>query len=441
MGLRNRSILWFLVYGFLVVFPLLVGLLNPPAAVRPAIVEVSVAAGFIGLAMLALEFALISHLRPVSMPFGMDALIQFHRELGTLALVFVLLHPLLLIVNGLPISMLNPFGGTPATQTGVIAILGMFLIIGLSFGRKRLRIKYEYWQITHGLISAAVFIIAIAHMGQVNRYFAAPEMRGLWFLYAILLIGLLVWYRLILPIRLMRKPWVVVDNKAEAGRSHTLTLKPQGHEGMTFSGGQFSWLGTRSTPFSIFHNPISMSSSGELQQDGTIQFTIRDLGDWSGKRVPALKPGDKVWVDGPYGVFSIDMDQAQGFVMLGGGVGVTPMRSMILTMIQREDFRPVYLFFAVNTEDDLTFREELEALPARYPNIHVVFVVAKPGSGWTGEKGYVTQEVLMRHLPTQWKRFMYFICGPGPMMDAMEKLLPSMGVPPAQVQTERFDMV
>jgi predicted ferric reductase len=266
-------------------------------------------------------------------------------------------------------------------------------------------------------------------------------MRGLWLVYAILLIGLLVWYRLILPIRLLRTPWVVVDNQAEAGRAHTITLKPEGHEGWKFSGGQFSWLGTRSLPFSIFHNPISMSSGGEIEPGCTIQFTIRDLGDWSGKVVPNLKPGDKVWVDGPYGVFTMDNDQAQGFVLLGGGVGITPMRSMIQTMIQREDFRPVYVFFAVNTEDDLTFREELEALPAKYPNIHVVFVVAKPGPGWNGESGYITQEVLERHLPRQWKRFMYFICGPGPMMDAMERLLPGMGVPPDQVQTERFDMV
>jgi predicted ferric reductase len=441
MGLRNRAIFWFFIYGFLVFFPLFVAATNPPPGVRSEIVEISVACGFIGLAMLALEFALISHLRPVALPFGMDALIQFHRELGTMALVFVLAHPLLLFINGLPLSTLNPLGGTPVTQLGVFALLAMFLIVGLSFGRKRLKFKYEYWQLTHGLLSVTAFVLALWHMQQVNRYFSVPVMSSLWLLYAFLLIGLLIWYRVALPIQQLRKPWVVVENKGEAGRAQTLTLKPQGHNGFRFSGGQFSWLTTRRSPFSIYHHPISMSSGGEVEPGGAIQFTIRDLGDWSGQKVPNLKAGDRVWVDGPYGVFTIDHEQAQGFVLLGGGVGITPMRSIIHTMLQREDYRPVTLFFAANLEEDLTYRKELEQLAQKYSHIQVVFVLSKPGSGWTGETGRVNREILERYLPRQWQRFMYFICGPEPMMDALEKLLVEMGVPSDQVQTERFNMV
>jgi predicted ferric reductase len=184
-----------------------------------------------------------------------------------------------------------------------------------------------------------------------------------------------------------------------------------------------------------------MSSGGEVEPGGAIQFTIRDLGDWSGQKVPNLKAGDRVWVDGPYGVFTIDHEQAQGFVLLGGGVGITPMRSIIHTMLQREDYRPVTLFFAANLEEDLTYRKELEQLAQKYSHIQVVFVLSKPGSGWTGETGRVNREILERYLPRQWQRFMYFICGPEPMMDALEKLLVEMGVPSDQVQTERFNMV
>jgi predicted ferric reductase len=441
MGLRNRAIFWFFVYGFLVFFPLFVAATNRPPGERSIIVEISVACGFIGLAMLGLEFALISHLRPVAMPFGMDALIQFHRELGTMALIFVLVHPILLFINGLPLSTLNPFSGTAATRVGVIALICMLLIVGLSFGRKRLKFKYEYWQLTHGLLSIAAFGFAIWHMANVNRYFSIPVMRLIWFQYAILLIGLLVWYRLIIPIQMLGKPWVIKENKAEAGNSHTISLEPLGHNGWSFSGGQFAWLTTRKSPFSIYHHPISMSSGGEMDQTGNIQFTIRNLGDWSGETVPNLEVGNKVWVDGPYGVFSVDHEQAQGFVLLGGGVGITPMRSILLTMIQRQDFRPVYLFFAANHEDELTFREEFETLSNDYPNIKVVFVLSKPPEGWEGESGYITQPILDRHLPEQRNRFMYFICGPEPMMDAMEKVLLEMGVPGDQIQTERFNMV
>jgi predicted ferric reductase len=178
-----------------------------------------------------------------------------------------------------------------------------------------------------------------------------------------------------------------------------------------------------------------------MDQTGNIQFTIRNLGDWSGETVPNLEVGNKVWVDGPYGVFSVDHEQAQGFVLLGGGVGITPMRSILLTMIQRQDFRPVVLFFATNTENDITFREELIELSNNYPNIKVVIVLSEPPEGWEGESGRISQEILERHLPAQAKRYMYFICGPEPMMDAMEKVLLGMNVPGDHIQTERFNMV
>jgi ferredoxin-NADP reductase len=83
----------------------------------------------------------------------------------------------------------------------------------------------------------------------------------------------------------------------------------------------------------------------------------------------------------------------------------------------------------------------LETLANGYPNIKVVYVLSKPPERWAGESGYIAQHILEKHLPEQSKRFMYFICGPEPMMDAMEKVLLGMGVPGDQIQTERFNMV
>jgi ferredoxin-NADP reductase len=74
-------------------------------------------------------------------------------------------------------------------------------------------------------------------------------------------------------------------------------------------------------------------------------------------------------------------------------------------------------------------------------NLQVVIVLSKPPEGWTGETGYITGDVLQRHLPQQYKRFQYFICGPTPLMDGMEKALPELGVPADKIHTERFDMV
>ena len=74
-------------------------------------------------------------------------------------------------------------------------------------------------------------------------------------------------------------------------------------------------------------------------------------------------------------------------------------------------------------------------------DLDVVHVLARPPADWTGETGYVTPEVLARHLPPGHRRFQFFICGPEPMMDAAESALVELGVPAERVHTERFDMV
>jgi predicted ferric reductase len=136
----------------------------------------------------------------------------------------------------------------------------------------------------------------------------------------------------------------------------------------------------------------------------------------------------------------MDREQGMGYVFVGGGVGITPLYSMLQTMVEREDVRPVLLFYGGGDWDDLTFREELDELSGQM-NLQVIHVLTDPPDGWQGETGYLTADILSKYLPTQYRRFVYFVCGPGPMMDAMEEALPKLGVPPQNVQTERFEMV
>jgi predicted ferric reductase len=156
--------------------------------------------------------------------------------------------------------------------------------------------------------------------------------------------------------------------------------------------------------------------------------------------VHALEPGTTVYVDGPHGVFSMDQDEGPGLGFVAGGVGIAGLISMVRTMADRRDVRPAVLFYANRDWDGAAFREELEALKGRL-DLTVVHVIEQPPDGWTGETGYVTAEILERHLPPGFRRFQYFICGPDPMMDAAEAALIRLGVPAERVHTERFDMV
>jgi ferredoxin-NADP reductase len=129
-------------------------------------------------------------------------------------------------------------------------------------------------------------------------------------------------------------------------------------------------------------------------------------------------------------------------VFIGGGVGITPLFSMLLTMRQRDDIRPVTLFYANRTWEEVTFRERLVELEESLPHLQVIHVLEEPPDGWTGEIGRIDADMIRRHVPERTlPRLEYFVCGSDPMMDAMESSRLAIGVPASRLNTERFNFV
>ena len=444
MILIVRGIVWYGLYLFLILLPLATAaLVDPDRMSQPLLVELAVGAGFVGFSLMAMEYALISRIDAAARPFGEDSLQLFHNLMGMIALVFILAHPILLVIAGYPVKCwLNPFAGCAnlATRTAALALYLLLALVATSIWRKQLRIRYELWYVMHGLFALVVLGSALFHIFIIGRYTTTPAMRAIWVLYAILVLGMVLWFKILTPLRNWNKKWEVVENRAERGDARTLILKPVGHDGFDFMAGQFAWLKAGRTPFGLGQHPIPMSSGGDVPPGGTVSFTIKELGDWSGKQVPALKPGDTIWLDGPHGVFSMDRQQAMGYVFVGGGIGITPLYSMCQTMAERGDPRPVVLFYGARDEQSLTLLEELQALTSRM-NLTVVPVLSNPSEAWEGETGFISVDIMKRHVPRQVKWFKFLICGPEPLMDAMEEVLPAVGIPPQNVLTERFDMV
>ena len=446
MILIVRGIIWYGFYLFLVLLPLLTAIAsNPDRITQPFLVEIAVGAGFVGFSLMALEFTLISRIKAAAEPFGEDSLQLFHNLMGTVALGFILAHPVLLIVSGYPAKCwLNPFSSCAnvATITAVLSIFTLLLMIATSIWRKQLHLRYEQWYLMHGIFALGVVFSALVHIIIIGRYTTTIVMQLVWAVYAVLILSLVFWYKIYTPLKNWNKPWEVVENRVERGDTRTLVLKPKGHDGWSFQPGQFAWIKSGRTPLRTGQHPISLSSNGDVPPGGTVTFSIKNLGDWSGEEVPALKIGDKVWLDGPHGVFTLDRHQAMGYVFVGGGVGITPLYSMLQTMVEREDIRPVLLFYGALDSESMTFREEFEAMASSGKiNLQFIPVLSAPEEGWQGETGYISAAIMKKYPIKQHKRFKYLICGPEPLMDAMELALPELGVPPENVLTERFDMV
>ena len=109
-------------------------------------------------------------------------------------------------------------------------------------------------------------------------------------------------------------------------------MQPDGHSGFRFAPGQFGWLTLWGSPFKITGHPFSFSSSAEVT-DGRVEMSIRNLGDFT-SAIHKVPVGQRVYLDGPYGAFTIG-NPADMHVLIAGGVGVTPMMSMIRTLADR----------------------------------------------------------------------------------------------------------
>jgi predicted ferric reductase len=435
--LALRGAFWSCVYVLVAVSPLAVGLLEDLPR-RTWLTEFSVALGFLGLVIFALQFGLVARFQHVSAPFGMDALLQYHRQIAFVALAFALVHPVILFLEDPgKLRLLNPVTAPARARLGMAAVLALLGIVGISVFRKRLGIRYEVWQLLHGLLAVAVVGLSLAHALGVGFYTGRGASRALWVALSAGLAALLGWVRVVKPLLRLRRPWRVEEVVAERGSSWTLVLAPEGHAGFRFEPGQFGWLILGRSPFALTQHPFSISSSAA--GPGRIAFTIKARGDFTAT-VGRVAPGTRAYVDGPYGLFTMERHGGSGFVLIAGGVGITPLISMVRTMADRGDARPVTLVYGNKDWEGVTFREELEALSKRM-NLRVVHVLEQPPGGWAGEKGFVTAELLRRHLPAGYEGLRYFVCGPAPMMDAMERELASLGVPDARVVTERFEMV
>jgi predicted ferric reductase len=324
--MRNAlsGLVWVLLYLAFCLVPLVLVLGQNRSAGRPFVVELSVALGFVGLSILALQFALIGRFKPVAAPFGIDALLQYHVQITFVGLAFALAHPILLFAaDSKYLALLNLVTAPWRARFAFTSVIALLALVGLSLWRRRLRLSYEVWQATHGLLAVAVVLFALLHASLVGYFVTGVVRHVVYDGYIGALIFLLVWIRILSPLIRLRHPWRVVQVNTEHGNSSTLVIEPLGHEGFRFDPGQFGWIAVGRSPFAITQHPFSFSSAADTPPGGPVAMTIKAAGNFT-STIPAVKVGTRVYLDGPHGVFTMDRRQAPGYVFIAGGVGITP---------------------------------------------------------------------------------------------------------------------
>jgi predicted ferric reductase len=433
-----RGALWITIYLLFILAPLFALLLGSHSPARGFWTEFSVAIGYSGLAIMGLQLGLTARFRYVTEPWGEDVIYHFHRQISLVAVGLVVAHPLILFAVHPELLAPSNFIGAPLSA--YFAFLSIFAVIALvvtALWRTRLNIRYETWHLSHIVLALAAIFAGLFHMVGSGFYLTDPWKRALWIGLTIFWIGLLLYVRIVKPLFLLRRPYRVSDVRKERGDTTTLVMQPIGHPGFRFRPGQFGWLTSGRSPFKITGHPFSFSSSAAVA-DGRVEMTIKILGDFT-NQICTIPVGERVYLDGPYGAFTIG-NPADMHVLIAGGIGITPMMSMIRTLADRGDERPVILLYGSKDWESITFREELEQLKTRL-NLTIVHVLSDPPAGWMGEQGYIGADVFKSHLPEPYADHEYFICGPDVMMDAIEMALSDLKVPLSKYHSERYSFV
>jgi ferredoxin-NADP reductase len=150
------------------------------------------------------------------------------------------------------------------------------------------------------------------------------------------------------------------------------------------------------------------------------------------------REGQRVRVSAPAGRFVFTGNDGDRIVLIAGGIGVTPMMSVVRDLTDRGWQGRIYLLFSIRAVRDFVFREELSYLQTRFSNLSVrVFVSDDPGTPWDGPRGRITRDVISDFVPGL-RRGPIMLCGPAPMMTAMREILVGMGVPDDEVLQEAF---
>lgn len=434
-----RIALLLALYLAVALLPLALAAWQPPPR-RPWLSELSSGLAMAGFAILLLEFALSGRSRRLSALIGMDLTMRFHQLMALAALGFLLLHPFL---YGALHSERPPWDArgmaavlTPAaTVSGLLAWMLLLAFVAFATFRTHLGWTYEAWRLTHGLGALVIAVLGTHHTLDTGRYAQQPWLRWFWLAACAAALATLVAVYVVKPLLQARRRWRVAAVTPEAERIWRVVLEPDTAQDFRFGAGQFVWLKLERAFGRITEHPFSISSAPA--QLPRLQFLIKEGGDFT-NAIGRVAAGTAAYVDGPYGNLTLAGRSGTGIMLIAGGVGIAPILSLARELAAVGDPRPLRIVYADRSLEQLAARAELEAL-ARAPGRELRLILAEPPAIWEGLRGRLDRANLAACMPGDDARdWLYFVCGPPAMIDAVELSLARLGVPLDRIVSERF---
>lgn len=387
------------------------------------------------IALIAASVLLLQPVWAARWPFierlmGLDRLMRFHKWTGIVSYSLILVH------GGIMLwyfrTSLTFIFSWSWYILGPVALGIMTAIVLVTVLRQRLHLPYHWWKRIHQVMYLAL-LSGFLHSFFVGSDLTQGPLRYYWIGLGSLAVISLLYRHIVIPITTKR--YVVQTHQVIAGSVHHTTLAPVVGKKLNHNPGQFMMIQFRVAGITREWHPFTISSA---PSDPALTVSMKESGDWTAT-LGNLKPNTPTRVEGPYGRFSYQCVPAdtRGYVFLAGGIGITPLRSMIRELCANNDTRPLTLLYNARTLQDFAFKDELDALARQYTNLKLVYITSQEKS--SGRFGRIDAQCIqdeINDISTQH----YFICGPKPMMAAVRTTLRTLGVAKSRLHTEEFSL-
>ena len=401
-------------------------------SVYAIVTSISRICAMVGSYLALVGLVLVSRISWVEKSVGHDRLVIWHRKLGPWSLYLITFHVLFVILGyagndrlKLGVELWHLIRNFPWMLPGLLAFI-FFAAAGISSYKKaRAKMSYETWWTIHLYTYMA---IALSFMHQVlnGPIFVGHPINKLYWEFLYIAAGLtIVLWRLVIPtVRSLRHNLRVEQVVVEGPGVVSIVMRGRNLDKLGARGGQFfGWRFMTSGQWWISH-PYSLSAA---PTEHYMRVTVKELGDAS-RSVKRIKPGTRVFFEGPYGTFVAERASRGHVVLVGGGVGITPLRALL------EEFpavKEIDVLFRATKDEDLVLRNELDEIAAaRGARVHYLV-----GSRQVHP---MTAKYIMKFVPA-FRDSDVYVCGPTPLVEAVRQAALDCGIPKNRFHDEAFE--
>ena len=388
-----------------------------------------------GLLML-LQLPLAGRLKFLDRIFSLPGLMRQHRMHAWAIVILALIHPLCVLLpeGRLIVPLEMRYWPEWIGVVLLVFILSQFVV---SQWRQSMGLAFHTWMRFHRIAGLLIAVLLVVHALYVSESFSEdglPRLAVVVAAAAFLLFWL--WVRSAW-LRVRRKPFLVSRVEPTGSDCTCVELTPAAQTFFSYVPGQFVWVSFASA--TVVPEPHAFTLSSAPSRPGMLQFTIRACGDWT-HTVGGLSIGDRAFIQGPFGRFGhLHTDPDRELIMIAGGIGITPMLSMLRFMADYGDPRPVTLIWSNRSKKNVAFTDEMDALAAKLTGLRMIPTFTRDAE--SGKRsGRLDRTSLETMLSACSRGSAIFVCGPPQMMKQVSTDLKTIGFPARSIFTEAFGL-